>query len=173
MVDRIRNLSKEQGFSRSRLPEFTKEEIQRIRGTADFFGINTYTTSLVTSNDHNNSAKFPIPSFNHDMGVVESQDPNWTGSGSVWLKVSIVLFLLFVYRREDLGRPQEDRLWNYGRLWKGSWNFKGRFCSKRKFLKDPINGKPQGNSWPMIGFWKMTPKRGYVIREHFKKILPL
>ncbi|XP_058975510.1 myrosinase 1 [Musca domestica] len=87
MVDRIRNLSKEQGFSRSRLPEFTKEEIQRIRGTADFFGINTYTTSLVTSNDHNNSAKFPIPSFNHDMGVVESQDPNWTGSGSVWLKV--------------------------------------------------------------------------------------
>lgn len=88
MIDRIRNLSKEQGFTRSRLPEFTKEEIQRIRGTADFFGINSYTTSLVTSNDHNNSAKFPIPSFNHDMGVVESQDPSWTGSGSVWLKVS-------------------------------------------------------------------------------------
>uniref|UniRef100_A0A1I8PM40 Cytosolic beta-glucosidase n=2 Tax=Stomoxys calcitrans TaxID=35570 RepID=A0A1I8PM40_STOCA len=87
MIDRIRSLSREQGFTRSRLPEFTKEEIQRIRGTSDFFGINTYTSMLVTSNDHNNSAKFPIPSFNHDMGVVETQDPSWKGSGSVWLKV--------------------------------------------------------------------------------------
>lgn len=88
MIDRIHNLSKEQGFTRSRLPVFTTAEIMRIRGTSDFFGINTYTTNLVHKNDHNNTANFPIPSFNHDMGVVETQDPNWTGSGSFWLKVS-------------------------------------------------------------------------------------
>lgn len=88
MIERIRNLSKEQGFTKSRLPEFTKEEIQRIKGTSDYFGINTYTSNLVTKNDHNNSGQFPVPSFNHDMGVVEKQDPSWTGSGSVWLKVS-------------------------------------------------------------------------------------
>nr|XP_036220320.1 myrosinase 1 [Bactrocera oleae] len=87
MFDRIRNLSKEQGFTRSRLPEFTDEEVIRIRGTADFFGINSYTSKLVTKNDHNNTVNFPTPSFNHDMGVVEDQDPNWTGSGSLWLKV--------------------------------------------------------------------------------------
>ncbi|KAH8319520.1 hypothetical protein KR067_012669, partial [Drosophila pandora] len=89
MIERIRNLSKEQGFGvRSRLPEFTPEEIHRIRGTADFFGINSYTSNLVTPNGHNNTGKFPVPSFNHDMGVVESQkDVDWPGSGSVWLKV--------------------------------------------------------------------------------------
>lgn len=87
MIDRIKNLSNEQGFTRSRLPEFTMEEIKRIRGTSDFFGINTYTSNLVTLNDHNNSAAFAIPSFNHDMGVVETQDPSWQGSGSSWLKV--------------------------------------------------------------------------------------
>lgn len=87
MIERIRNLSKQQGFTRSRLPSFTKEEVQRIRGTSDFFGINHYTTNLVRPNDHNNTANFPMPSFNHDMGVVERQNPDWPGSGSPWLKV--------------------------------------------------------------------------------------
>lgn len=90
MIERIRNLSKQQGFgARSRLPEFTEEEIHRIRGTSDFFGINTYTTYLVTPNGHNNTGNFPIPSFNHDMGVYATQDgTDWPGSGSTWLKVS-------------------------------------------------------------------------------------
>ncbi|EDW73065.2 uncharacterized protein Dwil_GK16842 [Drosophila willistoni] len=88
MIDRIRNLSREQGFgSRSRLPEFTEEEVRRIRGTADFFGLNSYTTYLVHPNDHNNSVNFRVPSFDHDMGVVQTRDPNWQGSGSTWLKV--------------------------------------------------------------------------------------
>ncbi|XP_049315327.1 myrosinase 1 isoform X1 [Bactrocera dorsalis] len=87
MIDRIGNLSKEQGFTRSRLPEFTQEEINHIRGTSDFFGINAYTTTRVTFNDQNNTANFPVPSFYQDMGVVEDQDPSWTDSGSSWLKV--------------------------------------------------------------------------------------
>lgn len=88
MIDRIAALSKQQGFRRSRLPQFTSEEIARIHNTSDFFGINSYTTVLVTRNDRNNSANFPVPSFNHDMGVVESADPTWPLSGSVWLRVS-------------------------------------------------------------------------------------
>ncbi|KAH8415644.1 hypothetical protein KR222_007149, partial [Zaprionus bogoriensis] len=89
MIERIRNLSKQQGFgARSRLPEFTPEEIHRIRGTSDFFGINTYTSYLVTPNGHNNTGNYPIPSFNHDMGVYVTQDGvDWPSSGSEWLKV--------------------------------------------------------------------------------------
>lgn len=88
MIDRIENHSKQQGFPRSRLPTFTTEEIARIRGTSDFFGINTYTSLLVSRNDRNNSAKHPIPSFHHDMGVVEELNESWPKSGSVWLRVS-------------------------------------------------------------------------------------
>lgn len=87
MIDRIAALSKEQGFTKSRLPKFTTEEIHRIRGTFDFFGLNHYTTWLVHRNDHNNSAGFPIPSFNHDLGVVEEVYTDMPGSGSPWLHV--------------------------------------------------------------------------------------
>lgn len=88
MIDRISAMSKEQGFKRSRLPQFTSEEIDRIRNTSDFFGINSYTSILVTRNDRNNSANYSIPSFNHDMGTIESLDEDWPTSGSVWLRVS-------------------------------------------------------------------------------------
>lgn len=88
VIDRVAAQSRQQGFRRSRLPQFTNEEIARIHNTSDFFGINSYTSVLVQRNDRNNSANFPEPSFNHDMGVVETSDPTWPLSGSVWLRVS-------------------------------------------------------------------------------------
>lgn len=94
MIDRIAALSKQQGFQRSRLPQFTSEEIARIHNTSDFFGINSYTTVLVTRNDRNNSANYPVPSFTHDMGVVETIDHTWPVSGSVWLRVRHLLPIL-------------------------------------------------------------------------------
>lgn len=41
MIDRIANRSALEGFARSRLPEFTQEEIDYINGTHDFFALNT------------------------------------------------------------------------------------------------------------------------------------
>ncbi|XP_069355808.1 lactase/phlorizin hydrolase-like [Maniola hyperantus] len=35
------------GYSESRLPSFTKDEIEFIKGTADFYGMNHYTTYLI------------------------------------------------------------------------------------------------------------------------------
>lgn len=93
MIDRIGELSRRQGFTKSRLPVFTDEEIKMIHKTSDFFGINSYTSVLVTSNvDETNPGKHPVPSFAHDMGTIESQDENWPKSGSVWLRVSCCRF---------------------------------------------------------------------------------
>lgn len=94
MIDRISELSREQGFTKSRLPEFTHAEVARIFNTSDFFGINSYTSNLVTRNDKNNVAGYAIPSYFHDMDVIEIQDPNWPTSGSEWLRVSISFIAL-------------------------------------------------------------------------------
>jgi beta-glucosidase/6-phospho-beta-glucosidase/beta-galactosidase len=100
MIDRIGELSKQQGFSKSRLPSFTDHEIKSLRGTSDFFGINSYTSVLVTTNDdEKNPAKHRIPSFQHDMGIIESQDESWEESGSVWLRVSAIFYLLICYMK--------------------------------------------------------------------------
>lgn len=106
MIDRISAASKLQGLKRSRLPQFTPEEIDRIRGTSDFFGINSYTTVLVSRNDRNNSANFAIPSFEHDMGVVQEQDPSWPTSGSEWLRpVPYGMYQLLMWVNKEYDNP--------------------------------------------------------------------
>jgi len=47
MKEWLAKKSKEEGYSRSRLPSFTKEEIEMVKGTWDFLGINHYTTFYV------------------------------------------------------------------------------------------------------------------------------
>lgn len=88
MIKRIDQLSLDQGFARSRLPKFTPTEIESIRGSADFFGFNTYGAFLATPNDAANSANFSIPSFRHDIGVVSEFDPTWRETASDWFRVS-------------------------------------------------------------------------------------
>ncbi|XP_077302569.1 myrosinase 1-like [Arctopsyche grandis] len=83
MRDRIANKSLAQGYPRSRLPEFTPEEIAYIKGTFDFFGVNHYSTNLIKMLETTSIA----PDFFLDMGVLVFQNPTWPGSASSWLKV--------------------------------------------------------------------------------------
>lgn len=105
MNDRVGALSKQQGFTKSRLPRFTPAEIDRIRNTSDFFGINSYTSNLVTKNDRND-AGYPIPSFMHDMNVIERQDPSWPESGSEWLRVFPKgMYKLLMWIKKEYNNP--------------------------------------------------------------------
>uniref|UniRef100_A0A674JES5 Lactase n=1 Tax=Terrapene triunguis TaxID=2587831 RepID=A0A674JES5_9SAUR len=84
MKTRIRERSLAQGLSKSRLPEFTESEKQRIKGTFDFFGFNHYTTILA----YNLNYASAISSYDADRGVASVTDRSWLGSGSFWLKVT-------------------------------------------------------------------------------------
>ncbi|CAG9765663.1 unnamed protein product [Ceutorhynchus assimilis] len=70
MIDRIANRSALEGLARSRLPEFTQEEIEYIKGTYDFIGFNTYKVYKAENID------YPIgnPSYNYDSGVSYDTD---------------------------------------------------------------------------------------------------
>uniref|UniRef100_A0A0K8TVD7 Putative glycosyl hydrolase n=1 Tax=Phaedon cochleariae TaxID=80249 RepID=A0A0K8TVD7_PHACE len=83
MQAKIAVRSEQEGFGKSRLPEFTQEEIKYIKGTYDFLGLNTYSTSLINATDD------PDPSrgWSQDAEVIEWQPDEWEGSSSSWLKV--------------------------------------------------------------------------------------
>lgn len=68
MKDRIANYSSIQGFSRSRLPEFTKEQIELVKKSADFLGVNFYSAKFLTKLT-NYDVKSTI-SFYGDTGMI-------------------------------------------------------------------------------------------------------
>ncbi|XP_052747121.1 lactase/phlorizin hydrolase [Bicyclus anynana] len=87
MRERIAAKSFEQGFFRSRLPEFSPEEVELIKGSSDFLGINHYSSSIVYRNASLTSSSFPSPSFYDDVGTLSYHDSTWEGAASSWLKV--------------------------------------------------------------------------------------
>lgn len=84
MIDRIAAVSAAENFPRSRLPPLSQEEIDYIKGTSDFLGLNHYSTWIVSEVDYNMSAP---SSFWKDIGVMSETDPAWGNSSLPWLKV--------------------------------------------------------------------------------------
>nr|XP_022342919.1 uncharacterized protein LOC111136393 isoform X1 [Crassostrea virginica] len=84
MKDQVDRKSRAQGYTKSRLPEFSAAEKTFIKGTYDFLGMNFYTSNLVSSIDNKNQ------SYSGDQDVSSTKDPTWIGSGSTWLKVTPV-----------------------------------------------------------------------------------
>ncbi|XP_012548562.2 lactase/phlorizin hydrolase [Bombyx mori] len=74
---RVAAKSAEQGFLRSRFPELSPEEVQYIRGTSDFFGLNHYSTFLTYRNE-SVVGYYEIPSYNDDVGVLFYDKEEWS-----------------------------------------------------------------------------------------------
>ncbi|XP_049791254.1 myrosinase 1-like [Schistocerca nitens] len=79
---RVDNNSVAEGRPRSRLPSFTEEEKQYITGSADFFGLNSYTTRLVKPGEWGLS-----PSLERDSGIISFFNESWPESAVQWLRV--------------------------------------------------------------------------------------
>ncbi|KAF4087130.1 hypothetical protein AMELA_G00092510 [Ameiurus melas] len=101
MKNRIRERSLAAGLSKSRLPEFTPEEVKRIKGTYDYFGFNHYTTVLAFNLDYKN-----LLHYDADRGVGTIHDRSWLDSGSSWLKVTPSGFRTILnFIKEQYGNP--------------------------------------------------------------------
>ena len=89
MVDRIANNSRSEGHPRSRLPAFTQEWSDLLRGTLDYFSLNYYTSRVVEEiGDGPQAAQkenFGFPSWDYDLHVRETVERSWKRSQLAWL----------------------------------------------------------------------------------------
>ncbi|XP_038254141.1 cytosolic beta-glucosidase-like [Dermochelys coriacea] len=84
MKSQISVMSTKQGYLSSRLPEFTEEEKMMIKGTADFFSLNYYTTRKIKCQKNTHSE----PSVSGDREAEQIMDHSWPfAAGSSWLAV--------------------------------------------------------------------------------------
>ncbi|XP_036401517.1 lactase-phlorizin hydrolase [Megalops cyprinoides] len=97
----IRERSLAAGLPKSRLPEFTPYEVQRIKGTYDYFGFNHYTTVLAFKLDYKN-----LQHYDADRGAGTIADRSWLDSGSSWLKVTPPGFRkILKFIKDEYGDP--------------------------------------------------------------------
>ncbi|KAJ8710353.1 hypothetical protein PYW07_009719 [Mythimna separata] len=73
----VAKVSKEQGYEESRLPAFTQEEIDLIRGTFDYFALNLYTSRLVRKPRPSENVEKSLFGYIGDLDAVMEMDPNW------------------------------------------------------------------------------------------------
>jgi len=74
-IEQIGRMSAAQGFPKSRLPEFTELEKQQLKGSADFFGLNFYTSNMAK----NKVQDINWISYDADKDTESYQDPAWFG----------------------------------------------------------------------------------------------
>ncbi|XP_056630382.1 lactase/phlorizin hydrolase-like [Diorhabda sublineata] len=80
----IADRSEKQGFEKSRLPVFTDEQVEFIKGTADFLGVNYYTTRMV---QHTTDPQTMVYDWIADMEIHSYQKDEWPSTASNWLKI--------------------------------------------------------------------------------------
>ncbi|CAH0564482.1 unnamed protein product [Brassicogethes aeneus] len=84
MIDLVAERSAKQGFPKSRLPKFTEKEIDYIKGTTDFLGLNTYTSFLTNSEEFYD---YKMVGFENDIGFQISHDPAWEATAQPQFKI--------------------------------------------------------------------------------------
>ncbi|XP_050305570.1 myrosinase 1-like [Anthonomus grandis grandis] len=84
VIDEVDQKSELQGYTRSRLPKFTDEQVAYIKGTADFFGLNYYSTYMISDNTNAAEILYP-PSYGTDIKITLGLNSSWPNSASSWL----------------------------------------------------------------------------------------
>ncbi|XP_046430435.1 myrosinase 1-like isoform X1 [Neodiprion fabricii] len=77
---RIAMISELEGYPFSRLPEFSDEWVEYINGTADFFGLNHYTSYVVSADPDEESGIYNI-----DSGIIKSVNTSYPHGSLSWM----------------------------------------------------------------------------------------
>ncbi|XP_006884590.1 PREDICTED: cytosolic beta-glucosidase-like, partial [Elephantulus edwardii] len=96
----IASMSKKQGYPSSRLPAFTEEEQSMIKGTADFFAVQYYTTRLVKYKE-NKQGELSVLC---DLEIETFTDPSWECLGWIYI-VPQGLRSLLKYIKDTYNNP--------------------------------------------------------------------
>lgn len=104
MRKRIDYNSKQQGFKESRLPRFTTKEKAILQGSADFLGLNHYTSKLASMPMSEKASE--MTSYEIDRSFDISFDPKWPKSARNHFKVVPQgLRKLLLYIRDTYNNP--------------------------------------------------------------------
>lgn len=85
MVDEIAERSKLEGRSFSRLPDVSSTLKDYLRGSSDFFGLNYYTSRLLSIDRHEYALNETLPAWFKDSRSMIEVDISWKRGESVWL----------------------------------------------------------------------------------------
>lgn len=85
-----------------RLPSFTDEEAEEVRGTLDFLGLNHYSTDYVSAKEEQDSK----PGYFADMDVNNVPDPLWPKTDMGWDIVPWGLNRLLAWVQREYAPPQ-------------------------------------------------------------------
>ncbi|VVC29505.1 Hypothetical protein CINCED_3A000813 [Cinara cedri] len=91
--------SKREGRPWSTLPKFTEDEIKLIKGTADYYALNHYSTCLVTHGIDSN------PNYNQDAEYATSADESWPKSLASMLVVPDGFRRHLIWLKNEYGNP--------------------------------------------------------------------
>lgn len=84
MIKGVQANSLKENRKKSRLPAFTPDEIRYVKGTADFLGLNYYSSNFAEPAFDLSWAK--VPSFYRDQSVHTTSLDEWPVAESSWLK---------------------------------------------------------------------------------------
>uniref|UniRef100_A0A915B4G7 Beta-glucosidase n=1 Tax=Parascaris univalens TaxID=6257 RepID=A0A915B4G7_PARUN len=87
MIEKIAEISRKENRCVSRLPSFTQEQVEFVKGTADFLGLNYY-FSLMAREQRPEEDDKDRDVFQTDAGIVETQNLKWKqiGPANSWLR---------------------------------------------------------------------------------------
>ncbi|CAH2104417.1 unnamed protein product [Euphydryas editha] len=153
-----------QGFSRSRLPEFTPEEIELVKGSSDFFGLNHYSTSFVYRNE-SVYGYHKSPSLNDDASIILYKDSSWEGYSTKIVPWGFYNLLTKI--REDYDNPPIFITEN-GYASPGGIEDDDRVKYYRQYLDAMLNAIEEGSDIRLYTAWSIMDNfewlDGYILR---------